>query len=54
MIDGNNAAEDLCATEIVNGQVAAPLVLVLQKCKTLALAGLFVADHVEIHRLAIL
>ena len=43
MVHADESASNVCAAEIVNSQVCAPLVLVLEPSETLRLAGLLVA-----------
>lgn len=54
VVDAEDAAHDLSAAQVVHGQVARPLVLVLEEAEPFALARLLVADQVDVHRFAVL
>lgn len=54
VVDGEHFAHDGCAAEVVDGQVAAPLVLVFQPAEAPALAGFLVAHEADPDGLAIL
>lgn len=54
VIDCKHFTHDCCAAEIVDGQVATPLILIFEPSKAPALAGLFVAHQTNPDGLAIL
>lgn len=47
MVDAQLSAADFCAAQIVDGQVGAALVLVLEPTKALGFTGFLVADEFE-------
>lgn len=54
VVDGEQPPHDGCAAKIVNSQITAPLVLVLEPCEALALARLLVAHQAHPHGFAVL
>lgn len=47
MVHTNKATANFCSAQVVDGQIGAPLVLVLEPPKALGLARLFVADELQ-------
>lgn len=54
VIHTKHSAQDSRTTQIIHSQIAAPLVLVLQKGKAPALAGFLVACEIQVHWIAVL
>lgn len=54
MVNPDDSIEQLNAVKVVHGEYCRPLVLVAEKCKALALAGLTVSNQVDVHHLAVL
>lgn len=54
VVDAHEAAADLGAAQVVDGQVGAPLVLVLEPAEALALARLLVPRQLQEHGLPVL
>jgi hypothetical protein len=54
VVDSQQSSEYLAAAEVVHGEITAALVFVLEKAKTFGLARLFIADEVQMCRVAVL
>lgn len=54
MIDLQRPAHKHETSQVVNCQIRAALILILQKCKTFGLSGLLVANEVDVNRFAVL
>jgi hypothetical protein len=54
VIDADHAAHDTCPTEVVHCQIATSLVLIFQETESATLAGILVADQIDVDRISVL
>jgi len=54
VVHAEHSAQNSRSAQVIHSQIAAPLILIFQKCEPSALAGFLVAREIQVHRIAVL